>query len=568
MDIKTIIVKEYLESLTESEELDYIFPLFLESQGYIIMSKPTESKGLSQYGKDVVAIGIDFEDGIKKRFYFEIKGGGDRNISNSTYIKPDGIRESLIEAKDKKFTLKKEYEKLPLKIVLVHNGEVKADVRDIMEDFVQKEFPDDGEIEFGRWGISELTKFFSEKFFNEFLLAYKKVTKLFNKTILNLDVDDRVSRDFETMLDILFVKIRREDYRKTLPRKWKMFFESLRLISFIIYTEAKEYNNLDIAKRYLTRLVIYLWYWILKCKLEYDDKIQQYFSKIFDFYLYVMEEYFQRTLPIALKKDGLFYDKGGRYEQVGFTMRTFEYLQYLCWFMNLNNVKDKDKVIAGILNNNNVSARPLLDIHSIPIISVLNLFIECDNRDAAKAYLSDVLFYLRLAKEKYNRLPDANNSEKNVIRLIVTGEKSIYYSDSTSLLLTALLEFIVILEMKEEYEIMLEFIKKHKIDLGLFIPHHSINSTSKHLIEDNENDLEEQLFSKYFFCDGYQSQTILSKDFIKDISFEEFKTNIQTKKEEFIYEYRTDSSYSPFLRDLAHIYFRTPYFPDTWRDLL
>lgn len=269
MDIKPIIVRDYLESLKESEELDYIFPLFLESQGFIILSKPTESKGLSQYGKDVVAIGYDFNDKIKKRFYFELKGGNDRHVTNSTFVKNDGIKESLIEAKYRIFEFtNKEHAKLPLKIVLVHNGELKTSVKDTFEGFVNSEFPQTGNIEFDRWGISELTGLFSEKFFGEFLLSDKNTTRLFNKTLVNLDVEDKVSNNFTQLLDLLFSDIKKEEYTKSLPRKWKLFFESLRLISFIIYTESKGYNNLDISKRYLTHLVIHLWFWVLKNNLE------------------------------------------------------------------------------------------------------------------------------------------------------------------------------------------------------------------------------------------------------------------------------------------------------------
>ena len=570
MDIKQIIVRDYLESLKESEELDYIFPLFLESQGFIILSKPTESKGLSQYGKDVVAVGNDFEDGIKKRFYFELKGGADRNITTDTYKKDDGVRESIYEAKDRQFEFSnKNHEKLPLKIVLVHNGELKASVKDTFEGFINREFPKNGNIEFDRWGISDLTILFSEKFFGEFLLANKEVTKLFNKTLVNLDVEDKISNSFIQLLDIVFANVKRKEYKKSLPRKWKMLFESLRLISFIIYTESKGYNNLDISKRYLTHLVIRLWFWVLQNKLEQDKYIIQYVDKIICFYLLVMTDYFQRTLPIACMEGGLFSEVGGRYEQVGYTFRTFDYLQYLCWFIKLSPREDLLKkmvvnYLIPVINANSVSGRPLLDIHSTPIIDVLKILIDISDRESAKNYLSEVLFYIKLGKDKYDRLPDANNNKKNVIKFIVTQEKPIYYSDSTSPLLAVLMEFIVILDMEKEYYELRDFIIKHKIDLGLFIPHHSINSTSKHLIEDKENDLEEQLFSNPFFNDGYQRSTSLHKELTKELSFEEFKETIITRKDEFTYEYRTDKAGFSFLKDLAHIYYKTPYFPNKW----
>lgn len=570
MDIKPIVVREYLESLTEDGELDYIFPLFLESQGFIILSKPTESKGVSQYGKDVVAVGIDFKDGIEKRFYFELKGGGDRHITPSTYAKDDGIRMSLYEAKDRKFEFtNKEHETLPLKIVLVHNGGVKASVKDTFEGFVRQHFPPENGIEFDRWGISELTHLFSEYFFGEYLLVDRESTRLFNKILVNLDVEDGVSVNFIRLLDVMFGKMQKK-CRTPLSREWKMLFESLRLIGFIIYTESKDYNNLDIAKRYLTHLVLRFWYWILKHKLENQKAVTVYFDKILRLYSDVMAEYFQRTLPIANLPDGLYAETGGSYEQLGYTFRTFGYIQYLCWFIkvfaNEDNRKELvQKLLVPVLNYNSVSSRPLLDVHSIPITDVLMLLIEVGEMESARNYLSQVLFYIKLGKEKYDRIPDANNQEKSVIKFVVTKEKPIYYSDTTSLLLAVLMEFIAILDMESLYNEMKTFIHQFKIDIGIFVPHHGEHSTSKNLTEYPDEDLEEQLFSKEFFNDGYQRNISLYKGLDGELSFEDFKQEFMERKEEFTYIYRTDKAGYGYLRDLAHIYFRTPYFPDKWR---
>ena len=52
------IIKEYVASLKEDGELDYIFPLLLERMGYRVLSTPKQSKGQSQYGRDVVAVKI------------------------------------------------------------------------------------------------------------------------------------------------------------------------------------------------------------------------------------------------------------------------------------------------------------------------------------------------------------------------------------------------------------------------------------------------------------------------------------------------------------------------------
>jgi hypothetical protein len=571
MNIKPLIVKSYLESLTEENELNRIFPILLSSLGFEILSKPTENKGLPEYGKDIVAVGKD-SNGIKKRFYFELKGGNDKDITTTTLNKKDGVIESLREAKFKKFsTTFRGFDSLPLKIVLVHNGVLKGNVREVFEGFINTEFPKNKNIEFDRWGIERLSIKFSNDLFGAFLLTDQKTTKLFNKVLINLNASNHISKDYFDLLNILIEKEKWTGYKKNLQRRWILLFETLKLISFVIYTEAKEYNNFDISKRYLTHLVIRYWYWILKNKLEEDKKVIEYFTQVFNFYFSVLIEYLHRTLPIARIVNGLSSEHSGRYEQIGYTKRTFEYLEFLCFVLNVDKYQNPkfDKEVAkqflSVIGTNSVSCRPLVDINSIPIIDILNLLIFIEDKQSAINYLTSILGYLINGKEKYNRMPDANNDYESVIRFTVTGEKPIYYSDSTSPLLAVLMEYIAILNLKQEYYNVREFIIENKIDLGIFTPHHGINSKSKHLIENTEEDLEEQLFSNPRFNDGYQHEISLFKDLREELSFEDFKTELLNRKDEFHYDYRTTKAGFPFLKDLAHIYFQIPYFPDKWR---
>ena len=360
-------------------------------------------------------------------------------------------------------------------------------------------------------------------------------------------------------------------------RQWILLFETLKLISFIIYTEAKDYNNLDIAKRYLTHLVIKYWHWILKNNLENDSKVTSYFNEVFKFYLTVLSEYFERTLPLARIRNGLSSEKSGRYEQIGYTKRTFEYLEYLSFLLNIyviysqpddiDEIDEIKKTLTEVINYNSVSKRSLIDINSIPIIDILNFYIIFDEKQNAINYLKGVLNYIIFRKENYDIMPDANNSYGNVIRFTITGQRSAYYSDSTSPLLSVLLEYIAILDLEEEYYNLRKFVIEYKIDLGIFTPHHGINSQSLHLIENKEDDLEEQLFSNPNLNDGYQRDVRLFTNLHDEMTFEDFKIDYKKRIDEFQYNYRTDKAGYPFLRNLAHIYFQTPYFPDKWRNL-
>lgn len=576
MNIKPIIVKSYLESLTEEGELNKIFPILLTSMDFEILSSPTENKGLSEYGKDFVAIGED-KDGIKKRFYFELKGGGDRDITPSVLTKPDGIIESIREAINADFeTTYLDFEKLPKKIILVHNGELKGGARKTFKGFIDKEFTRYDNIKFERWGIDRLTTDFSNYLFGSYLLVNQESTKLFNKVLINLNASDEISIDFIQLLDGLFKQNECEGYATKLQRKWVLLFETLKLISLIIYTESKKYNNLDIAKRYLTHLIIKYWYWILKNRIELDKKVIKYFDETFSFYIDVLEEYFKRTLPIAIIENGLASESAGRYEEIGYTIRTFEYLMFFSFFIDtviskyeISQSKSKELkiLLINVINANSVSGRPLVDINSITIINVLNLFIQLEDTESATNYLKKVLRYIVNGKERYGRLPDANNSYESVIRFTLTGKKTVYYSDKTSPLLAVLMEYIIILNLKEEYDEIGSFLINNDIDLGIFTPHHGINSTSKHLIEDKNNDLEEQLFSNPNMDDGYQRNINLIKENQNLMSFDEFKQNYRERIDEFQYEYRSDEAGFSSLRNLAHIHFKISYFPDMWRNV-
>jgi len=147
MNSNNIIVQEYLSSLKEDKELDYLFPILLNSMGFRVVQTAKEAKGQSQYGKDIIAIGQD-DKGIKHRWYFELKGYDDRDITDKNYFISDGIRESITEARDTAFKDSSipGFNTLPVKIVLVHNGVLKANIRPTFDGFIEREFKE-GEFE-------------------------------------------------------------------------------------------------------------------------------------------------------------------------------------------------------------------------------------------------------------------------------------------------------------------------------------------------------------------------------------------------------------------------------------
>ena len=575
--MKNIIVREYLESLTERDELDFLFPILLEVMDFKIISTPENTKGLPQYGKDVVAVGRD-RDGITKRFYFEVKGGADRHVTTTTYNKSDGIRESIIEAKDRPYkdSSHPEFNSLPVKIVLVHNGSINANVKETFDGFIEREFPPrqsekagflsklfgrkesavTGNFEFERWDIYALTELFTNHLFNEYLLTDEEAVKHFKKVLVLINTPRNNYADYFLLVNSVFKKA--GVYSSMGERKKLLFFESLNLISFIVYTYSKEAGNREAAKKCMPYSVLKLWHWILENGIEKDEKVKAQFQKHLRLFTTMLQDYITITLPVASLKNGILAPSGGRYEQVGYPMRTFEYLTYLVLSFEFQKEKDDDSIdnLIGVLNGNHEGLRPLVDNHSIPICLVLNYLLSSGRKDDAKVFLQNCIAAIVVGYRTYKRLPDGRSNIETVLRYIVSRQKSIYYEEQTSHLMAILCDYLALLDMENVYKEFKDFIQEIKVDLGIFVPF--TDEQLKTYLPEVSTSHELKLFDHEFQEEGYQSEIRL------DDNFNDFKEK-RLADREFSYSYRTVDAGFPELITLAHVYFKTPFFPDYWK---
>lgn len=588
--MRSIIVREYLESLTEKNELDVIIPILLKVMEFQIISTPKHTIGLPQYGKDVVAVGLDEVDGVKKRFYFEIKGGNDRHITTSNFMAKDGIVESIYEAKNRPFQSSSipGFDHLPIKIILAHNGELKANVKETFDGFIKREFPKSfkepnklsfleiigfkkkvtiNDLEFEEWDIFKLTGLFNKYLFSEYLLTTEENISQFKKVLVLFNNPQSNYNDLFLLIDRLIENLDDEIKKSsTLNRKQLQIFESLKLIAFIINSYSHDAMNLESARRPMPYLVLRLWACMLRNEKVKDDNYIYHFNKIFQLYLQLLQEYFHKLIPVAILNNGLCSEQGGRYEQIGYPMRTFEFVSSLIFYFNcldsglierLPELPKElcDEYLITILRNNESAIRPLLDNHSISIFLILDRLIQI-NREEAIKFLKIVIENLKIGYAVSKRLPDGGNNLDVVIRYILTGKKSVYYIDSTSLLMGMLIEFIAILGMEKEYSEFKEFIQQANIDIALFVPFKDDEVTS--FLPDTLGTLEERLFMSSIIKEGYQSEILLEDNFV------DF-TKKTKNKTEFKYNYISDEIGYSVLRLLAHISFKTPFFPNEWR---
>lgn len=554
-----IIVREYLESLKEDKELDYLFPILLNLMGFRIIQTAIDSKGQPQYGKDIIAVGND-ENGKRFKWYFELKGYTDRNITSSNYHKNDGIRDSISAALDTPFSDKSipDIDSLPFKVIIVHNGVIDSNTRRTLDGFVTKNF-DDKETFFERWDIYHLTDLFSEFLFGEYLLTDNESSRLFKRTLTLLDSPDYDLSDFKELVNIQFDKV-----SVIKGRAFRKLFSTLNLINSIIYTYCKENNNLTSAKKGSSFLVLKTWSWILKNKLENKRSIKKVFKELLIAQNNVYKEYIDKTLPVAILENGLFAENGLSFEEIGYPLRCYDYIGDLIYYFKLElyysdrkedkELKNKQKdIIIELIENNNGFQRPVIDNHSIEILQIILFFsdkpiLREKDVEFIAGYIFSVLRGLFVIKLTRGRFPELYSNIDLLIEYSSTKDRPEEYVDKSSVLMAILSELIVVLDATDSY---IELKKKVKeVSLIIVYPHF------------DKFDIEQLMFEKHMH-DEYYNEVItpLPDDFV------EFKKTVAAKKNSQP-KFRTDNTEFSFIKTLAHTYYRNEIFPCEWRSLI
>lgn len=565
MNSNNLIVQDYISSLKEDKELDYIFPILLSVMGYRVIQTAKEAKGQSQYGKDIIAIGKDL-NGVKWRWYFEIKGYKDRDITDSNYSIPDGVRESIIEAKDAAFNDSSisEFNNLPIKIVFVHNGTIKPNIRQTFEGFISKLFQNEaGKCEFERWDIYYLTNLFSTYLFNEYLLTDGDSNRLLKRALAFLDTP---GNDFEDLAKLMDIQLSKSD--QIGERPLKKLFATIKLLMLLVFHYSKENNNLLPAKECSSLMILKTWAWILRRKIYTKKSIIKEFTKLLDIQFMILEAYFKKTFPIASIENGLFSENGAFFESVGYPLRCFDYIGDLIYYCELrtglpnftksinNSIKIKNKqkdLIIKLVSNNSGFERPLIDNHSIPIILLLTFFLDkkCLRQVDVKfiqSYVVDIVENLIIIKRKTQRFPELYNRVNLLIEYSSVGERPEDYTDESSILIAILFELIAFLNGKPMYALL-----KNEL-------HPNMSLQIAHPLFDKfpiENLLFEKHMNQEYYVECY--------DDLPD-DFEDFKKTVKNKKHDTL-SYITDALGFPFLRILAHTFFKNEIFPNEWRSL-
>ena len=546
--MKHRIVRDYLESLKEDKELDYIFPMLLEAMGFRIVATPRNSKGQSQYGKDVIAIGKG-EDGILYRWYFELKGNAAKDINDTTFYIKDGVRDSILAAKYAKYDDSSipSFNKLPHKIVFVHNGILVENTRSTFEGFISQEFSNGG---FERWHIERLTELFSKYLFDECLFCDDESYTLFKKALVLLDAPGWKTTDVDCLIDIQLnhCKLDKKNHREIAK-----CLSSLNLLLAIIYKYAQDAKNLLPAKMASNSIVLKTWAWILKNNKEKSKIVIDFFSKIVDLHLDIYYKYIQKIVPLAISYKGLYMYRGSDSERVCYPLRCYAFMNDLLYFYMvscyLNNQNKQylnaaKNTILEVLKNNTGFDVPLLDTNAVTLQLLLSFVLRFplseDDEKTIMEFFKRLTLNVIIRKNEKDMFPELHGNSKQVAKSIY--KKSPEYSDSSSLFLMTLIEIIAWADAEPLYTMLREKIEETKVNLQVSYPIESEN-------------LEIKLFEHQLYDEMAVQTNIKLPE-----SLEEFKKRY--KKRYNSIDFRTTKTKFWFLAILAHIHYQTDLFPD------
>ncbi|WLE98678.1 MAG: hypothetical protein QTN59_07515 [Candidatus Electrothrix communis] len=245
-----LIIREYLASLRERNELDALIPDLLSQMGLDVFAKP--GRGVPEYGVDVAAFG-SIDDQPDKVYLFSIKSG-DLGRKDWDGGESQDLRPSLNDILDVYIHthLPAEYKSKPIEICICFGGELKRQIHQRVSLYEEKNSTD--QISFSRWDGEKIAGYIERFLLREELLP-KNCRRLLRKSLAMLDEPDVSHRHFCKLIKLLADN---KDNRK--PKEILTAMRQLNLCLWILYTWCRESDNLESAFLSGERAVLTAWF--------------------------------------------------------------------------------------------------------------------------------------------------------------------------------------------------------------------------------------------------------------------------------------------------------------------
>jgi len=396
-----LIIKQYLASLRERDELDAILPDLLSQLGLNVFSKP--GRGTRQNGVDVAAAG-SLEGDVEKVYLFSIKAG-DLSRKDWDGSSEQSLRPSLNEIIDAYIPncLPPEHKEKDIVICLCFGGDIKEQVRPLVKGYINKN--EKVNLTFEEWNGDKLAELILVNFLKEELLPKSAHSQL-RKSLALLDEPEASFQHFRSLIYLL---------SNTDNEKIKLTnIRQINICLWILFSWARESDNLESA--YLSSELVVLHSWAIA--KEFLGKKSKTAVAVFEVFNSTIKAYLQITSAFIEDKIFPFTDKKHCISNavqpscsLDVNLKLFDILGRVAmtgiWaYWTLRHIEDKtkemDAVWAGvkdisdhikaIIQNNPILVLPVKDSQVIDIsIAVFLLMTDLNNKQFIKMWLSEMV---------------------------------------------------------------------------------------------------------------------------------------------------------------------------------
>ncbi len=468
-----LIIKQYLSSLKERDELDVLLPDLLSMMGLNVFSKP--SIGTRQYGVDVAAFGsIDNE--VKKVYLFSIKGGNlDRQDWNSGKLQD--LQPSLDEIIGIYIPthLPSEYKNQPIEICICFGGNLKESARLAISQYENTHQTDD--LTFSEWGGDKLTQLIEKYFLNENLLP-QDFQSMLRKSLALIDEPTASYKYFSQLIFALSKVKKNKDRIKSLRQ--------LRISLGILITWCKEADNLESA--YLSSELAALHAWEL-AKPSFNKTTKdpiamgESCNSIMSAYLLLCDNFLQEKIFPHINKKYALSQAIHPLNRVDTNLKMFDllgkialqgiWLQRKILFVEKNSepyieltkaINQYYKHIIELINNNPILFTPYKDEQAIDIVAAIFFLMHDDkNIEYIHGYLLVMIKRVEFNYDVHSNYPCNINQYYQLIEHPLEQTEE-YRKENTkgSILYPYIAFFAAYLGFDDIYKIVQDF-KKEKL---------------------------------------------------------------------------------------------------------
>lgn len=548
-----LVLREFISMLKESGELDKIVPDLLQNMGITPFSRA--QVGVRQFGVDVAARGIDPDDGQKKLFLLTIKPGDlTRNDWHST---PQSVKPSLddiLEVYIPKKVLKKDMS-LKKKIILCCGGDLKQEVQENWNGFVEKNESDGIEIEF--WGADELSSLISKHFLDEYLFP-ESAQKQIRKTLSLIGDNDYDLSDYYEYINQTLSNLENERSltQKKVLKALRVFNLSITLVSNWA-REEKSFKKSYLASE---RLLLMVYKFLANKNLLDKKRIKESYIAIYRTHVNIEVSYFLNIQNHLYVRDS-FYGYGA--DKYDYPLRTFEVIGTIACigldFVNIalhyqeERMNDAIRVAEGLkslIKNNSSANSPLFDRNIIDIVLGLKLLYLTNNTEACVEWIESLLIQVLLSIQFGEFFPIYTDLYDDLLSIEKSDEELIKQLTGLSTLIPILFQWFIILDRKDLYKKFQAGITEHysHTDFQIWYP---------------DKDSEKYMFDQN---SAFQSGVTLSSIELPE-DYEEFvELTVEAIEWDNSLLYLNSLKYNPTLLLIASRHFKMPLPAITWQE--